>query len=520
MVMSGFLLSRRRFLATTSLALLPLPALAQALPPSRTSGVAVPPEQVGQALDALDGIVGDVQQRSRVPGMAVAVVHKGETVYAKGFGVRGGEGDQTVTPDTVFQIASLSKSVSATVIARQVSRGVVSWDSRMRDLLPWFTLSDPAVTERLTIGDLYSHRSGLPGHAGDDLEDLGFDRQTVLERLRMHALAPFRTSYAYTNFGLTAAAEAVAQASGASWSDLVDEALLQPLGMTRTSARFADFMAHENRAIPHAKSGDGFAALYQRQPDAQSPAGGFSSSVNDMAAWMKMVLADGGDLIAPDALQPAISPQSVSSRPATPDERASFYGYGFGVSTSPAGRVILSHSGAFLLGTATHFTLIPSLDIGIVVLSNAAPVGAVESIGASFADMVQMGEVSRDWFSAYEGMFAPFHDLVGVTANQTAPAAAAPPPKPAYCVGRYDHPYFGTVEVQQTETGLVLLAGPAPLSHPLMPWDGATMVFNVTNENAPAGSRSTATFAGGSDVAETLEIELFTHGGPARFTRL
>ena len=62
----------------------------------------------------------------------------------------------------------------------------------------------------VSVGDMFSHRSGLPDHAGDMLEDLGYDRRYVLDRLRELPLDPFRISYAYTNFGLTAAAEAVA----------------------------------------------------------------------------------------------------------------------------------------------------------------------------------------------------------------------------------------------------------------------------------------------------------------------
>ncbi|MBB4122443.1 serine hydrolase domain-containing protein [Martelella radicis] len=523
--MSSFRLSRRRFLASASLAsaslaILPSQALSEMLPPSRTAGVAVPPGQIEKAIAALDGIVDDIKARSGVPGIAVAVVHGGEMRYAKGFGARGEDG-APVTPDTVFQLASLSKSVGATVVARQVSRNVVSWDSRMRDLLPWFSLSDAAVTERLTVGDLYSHRSGLPDHAGDDLEDLGFDRQTILERLRLQPLSPFRTSYAYTNFGLTAAAEAVAEASGTTWSALAEEAVFQPLGMADTSACYADFIARENRAVPYARTADGFAPLYQRQPDAQSPAGGISSSVNDMAKWMTLMLSDGGDLIRPEALQPAISPQSFSSRPRSPDERASFYGYGFGVGTDPTGRVILSHSGAFILGAATYFALIPSLDVGIVVLSNAAPVGAVEAIGASFADMVQTGEVRWDWYSGYQPLFAGFYAPLGETAGKAFPKAAAPAPAAGYCTGTYGHPYFGTVEVRETsDGGLVLLAGPGPKSFPLMPWDGSMMVFDISTENAPDGSRSAATFSGGGEQAEALEVELFVLNGPALFRRI
>ena len=143
----------------------------------------------------------------------------------------------------------------------------------MVDKLPWFALSDPAVTRVLTIGDLYSHRSGLPDHAGDKLEDLGYDRRFILERLRQLPLAPFRISYAYTNFGVTAAAEAVATAAGTSWEDLSEQVLYRPLGMASTSSRFADYEARADKALGHIRTGDGYRPLFRRDADAQSPAG-------------------------------------------------------------------------------------------------------------------------------------------------------------------------------------------------------------------------------------------------------
>jgi len=521
-------LSRRLFLGTTAsaLALFSFKSLAQALPPAQTSGVEVPPGQIDKSVNKLDGIVERVMREIGVPGLAVAVVHKGETVFAKGFGVRRIGEDAPITPETVFQLASVSKSVGSTVVASQVTRGIVSWESRMRDLLPWFTLSDPDVTERLTVGDLYSHRSGLPGHAGDDLEDLGFNRQTVLERLRLLPQRPFRISYAYTNFGMTAAAEAVARKAGTDWATLSEDALYRPLGMTKTSSRFADFMAAENRAVPHARDASGgYDALFQRMPDAQSPAGGVSSTITDMAAWMKMVLAmgrhDGAEIIAPKALLPAISPQAFSDQPRTPDSRPGFYGFGFNVGTEPSGRVRISHSGAFLMGTGTCFSLIPSLDLGIVVLTNAAPTGAAESIAAAFTDLAQLGRETRDWYSGYSRLFEPFYVIRGRTVGKSAPTGAAPPPPADVCVGRYANPYFGTVEIRKQDDGLVLAAGPKPLLFPLQPWDGPVMTFDFVNENAPIGSRSTLTFEGISNgPAQSLEVELFSEKEPSRFERI
>ena len=521
-------LTRRTLLGSSSaaaLGLLPFTNTARALSPARTPGVDVPPGQIEKAVGELDRIVANVMERSGVPGIAVAVVHGEKTLYAKGFGVRKIGTDEEITTDTVFQLASVSKSVGATVVATQVSNGIVSWDSRMRDLLPWFSLSDPHRSEKLTIGDLYSHRSGLPDHAGDDLEDLGFDRTTILERLRLLPLSPFRISYAYTNFGLTAAAEAVAAEAGTDWESLSAEMLYKPLGMTNTSSRFDDFISANNRAIPHTRTDNGFEALLQRNPDPESPAGGVSSTVDDLANWLKLILANGSfggkQVLTADALLPAISPQSISSRPHTPDARASFYGYGFGVGVGASGRVVISHSGAFLMGTGTNYSMIPSLDLGIVVLTNASPVGAAEAISASFNDLAQFGHETRDWYEGYSGIFESFFVKRGRTVGETRPGAPAAPLTADVCVGTYSNPYFGTIEITKDGENLLLAAGPKPQLYPLQPWDGGVMVFDFVTENAPIGSRSTLTFGDTANgVAQTAEVELFAENEPALFTRV
>ena len=368
-------------------AIAPMPSVADTSPP-QTAGVPIPDGQIDKAIASLDAIASDVMKRSGIPGMAIAVVRDGKTVYAKGFGVRKIGESQPIDADTVFQIASLSKSLAATVVAHQVGAGIVRWDTPLVAHLPWFKLIDPWVTQHVTIADMFSHRSGLPEHAGDDLEDLGYDRRTVLERLRLLPLHGFRDIYAYTNFGLTAAAECVAAASGKDWESLSEDVLYRPLGMTATSSRFADFERRPNRAFGHVKVGEGFQPKYQRLPDPQSPAGGISSSANDLARWMALVLQngkfEGRQIIPSDALLPAVTAEIISTHSSAVDARPSFYGYGFGVGITPAGRTMISHSGAFALGAGTHYAMIPSAGIGIVVLTNAAPSGSAEALGCVF----------------------------------------------------------------------------------------------------------------------------------------
>lgn len=128
---------------------------------------------------------------------------------------------------TVFHLASVSKSLSATVVAGIVGHrpaqrtAPLKWTDPVVKHLPSFALADPYVTEHVTLADVFSHESGLPDHAGDLLEDLGYDQAYVLHAPRLEPLDPFRAHYAYTNFGLTAAAEAAAAAAKRPWAETI-----------------------------------------------------------------------------------------------------------------------------------------------------------------------------------------------------------------------------------------------------------------------------------------------------------
>ena len=501
------------------------PASAQEMPPPpEVAGVPIPDGQIDRALGQLDALAAAIMQKSGIPGMAVAVVRDGRTVYAKGFGIRKVGAPETVDADTVFQIASLSKPVTATVVAREVAAGRVAWDTPVVKHLPWFRLKEPWVSSHVTIGDLLSHRSGLPDHAGDLLEDIGFNRRQVLERLRFLPLEPFRISYAYTNFGFTAGAEAVAVASGKDWATLSEDAVFKPLGMTSTSMRFADFEKRTNRAFGHVKTGDGFQAKLQRKPDAQAPAGGVSSSVNDLARWLAMLtqggMVDGRPFIDSKALLPAMSPQAFSSQPATFTARPGFYGYGFNVGVTPAGRMSFSHSGAFALGAGTNFVILPSAGVAIVVLTNAAPTGLAETLTAEFMDLVQFGKIERDWATPYAAAFAAISAPVGSLVGNARPATPKPAGNLADYAGSYANDYFGAAQVFRRGDELVLRLGSNGLEYPLTHWDGNAFTFIPSGENAPDGSISLASFGEAAKGRfRSLTIEFLNADGLGRFRR-
>ncbi|WP_194408689.1 serine hydrolase [Microbacterium cremeum] len=486
--------------------------------PAADALATVTPEQVEVAIADLGDSVDEAMKATGTPGIAVGVVYRGEVVYAEGFGVRDiGTGD-AVDADTVFPLASVSKSLSATVVARAVDEGLVSWETPVAQHLEGFTLSDPYVGAHVTVADMFAHRSGLYEHAGDELEEIGYDRAAVLERLRYIPLEEFRTVYHYGNFDITAAAESVAIAAGEEWADLAERLVFAPLGMDSTSFRFADLDARDNRAVGHVlRDGEWIVSPQQRQPDAQSPAGGASSNVTDLTTWLRVVLAsgvhDGDRFVSPEALLPAVSPEMPTGVPDPFGSRSGFYGYGFNVGTTAGGLVDVNHSGAFALGAGTVFKMLPAAQLGIVVLSNGAANGVPEAIATRFADIAQFGRERRDWLALYRGVFdevmAPFGELVG----EEPPVDAAPAGELAAYAGEYENEYFGPARVSVEGETLVLGVGPTG-SWPLEHWSGDEFVFRPEGENGTPGTVSRATFDG-----DTLVLEYFDQHDLGTFRR-
>jgi len=483
--------------------------------------------QVAIAVDQLPELARGILAKTGVPGMSIALVIGDSVVYAGGFGVRELGKPEVVDADTVFQLASVSKSLASTVVAAVVGDDQLAWNARLADIAPDFALADAWPTEQVTLADLFAHRSGLPDDAGDLLEDLGFGATEIIHRLRYLTPAySFRAGYDYTNFGPSAAAYAVAAATGMAWPDLCTQRLYQPLGMTHTSSRFADYMTQAIRAIPHVQVDNQWRVTpHQRDPDAQAPAGGVSSTARDLAQWVRLQLAarvfDGTRVIATDALSPTHIPQSVSQPSQDPaTQRAGFYGLGFNVSYTDAGLVQWSHSGAFASGAATALYLLPALNVGVLALTNGAPVGAPEALYLSVLDLIQQGTLSRDWIALLVPLFAE----LGVAEYGTELLAGGPTitgeaGADAAYLGTYGNDFYGHVDVGVAGGDLVLRLGPKPLTFALTHLGRDTFTWQPEGENA--GGRSALVFSLGADGKATgFTDDYLGSGGPGTLARI
>lgn len=457
--------------------------------------------------------------RSGVPGMALAVVQDDRVVLELVLGTREAGRELPVTRDTVFQLASVSKGFAAALVAALVGDGTVGWDDAIIEHYPGFRLMDGAATLALSLRDGLAQRAGLYHHAGDELEAFGYGRAEIVRRLRfLPPEAPFRTTFAYQNYVLTAAADAAARAAGMPFEELIEARLFRPLGMATASARHADFAARLDRAVPHRRAAPG--AALQPGPaldaDQSAPAAGLSASLADIEAWLRFQLAQGRfggrTVVDPEALAETQRPQTLIGLQPPPGP-AVFYGLGWFVLRYPE-LTALFHDGAFEEGANTIVTLIPERGIGMAVLTNALPVGLATVLSDRLIDTVRGSGDGGDGFDAVHAAVEAAIAEAFTPAAPPAPAGAGPMGPLDRYAGSYENPYYGRIAVAASEGGLAMRLGRAASLRRLRPHDGDVLVDTVSDRFA--------TFAAGPDgrAAALILQPRFAQQPDAIFTRV
>jgi CubicO group peptidase (beta-lactamase class C family) len=486
---------------------------------------AAPPVYPGTADPAgtaakLDAFAAETFAKSGVPGMAVAVVKDDKVVYMRCFGVRNVTTKEPVDPDTRFQLASISKSFTTASIASLVGKGELSWDQPVSALYPGFRLKDSWVTEHTTIRDLLMHRTGLPEYGSDDLQEIGYNRSEMIQRIRfINLTGEFRSSYAYSNIGITTAAEAAARTAGMSWEDLVAERVFAPVGMRNTSVRFDDFLAASHAdtyPMNNGKTGD--AAV---DSDAEnSPAGGVTSTLNDMVRYARFQLndgsIDGSQVIAADAIMETHKPQNIMKY-----LNGTIVAYGLGWEViSEDGVVRVEHGGDLTSGVSTYITLYPKEKMAIIVLTNGFPDGHVlkKAVSKSWEDLYYRGKFTKDWYTQFSSdlkaaLQAPGSVLNPFRAMPDAPADAKPPRSLDAYTGTYTQDYYGDLRIEKGHGNLRVWAGHLTEPYTLVPYDGDMFREPVRN--------TSVRFAIGSEGrADSVTLGMFEYPGRSgRFVR-
>jgi len=294
--------------------------------------------------------------------------------------------------------------------------------------------------------------------------------------------------------------------------------------MTSTSSRYADFVARTNKALGHVRVDGKWVQKFKRDPDAQSPAGGVSSSVNDLTKWMRLQLANGKfggkQIVDEKALTETHHPHILTGfSPFT--GLPGFYGLGWNVSYDQEGRLHLSHSGAFALGAATHVNLVPGEQLGIVVLTNGYPLGIAEALGTTFLDTALYGKPTQDWLVLFKQRFSnpsAIGTVLGFDYSKS-PASPSPALKNSAYLGSYRNDFFGEISIVEKEGGLAIIQGPKKMTFAMKHYDRDTFTYETEGENAVG--RSGITFTIGPDGKATqVLVENLNVRGEGAFKRV
>ncbi len=412
------------------------------------------------AKDLLEGFAAeaaDSLKKFDVPGMAIAIVKGKEIIFAKGFGYRDVEKQLSVTPDTLFAIGSSTKAFTTFTLGTLVDEGKLEWDKPVRTYIPWLKLYDPMTTERLSVRDLVTHRSGLPRHDLIWYNNYEASRESFVRRLAyLEPSADLRTRYQYNNLMFLTAGYLTEVITGKTWEEAARARALQPLGMTRTNFSISDSQKDNDSAQPYAKRDDKVVKIPFRNISNIGPAGSINSSVNEMARWVTVHLNGGkyGEKKLAEAatVNEMHLPQMATGAPGErPDISSTDYALGWMVDTY-RGHQRVQHGGN-IDGFSANVVLFPKDGVGIVVLTNLNGTPLRDLITRVIADRLFKLE-KVEWLAAAAANRARSEAAAkeGEKKKEAARIAGTQPAhKLADYAGEYEHPGYGVLKVALRE---------------------------------------------------------------------
>jgi CubicO group peptidase (beta-lactamase class C family) len=403
----------------------------------------------------LEQLVAEAMDEWKVPGLAVAVVQDGEVAFLKAYGLRDVEAGLTATTDTRFQIASVTKSFTATGLALLMDERRLDWTKPVREYLPEFRLHDAVASDRVTVRDLLCHHSGLPRH---DWIWLPGDRSPAQMLAAMRYLEPsddIRNSFQYSNLGYLVASMVTERVGGQSWSDFIRARLADPLQMDMTFAA-EDLALAADAAVPYAMDGE-IRLRSKLWPMRATAAGGICTSIASLAAWLRLHLGKGEfkgrRLLSPAVMAELQVPRVHVGASQFPENSDVHYGLGLR-SHRYRGERVVWHGGGWI-GTFALMAMLPDRGVGVAVLTNSSM--APEVLANHVFDRV-CGREPIAWLDRFRERRRTV--AAELDADRRAPQPVLRPiTRPsrdlADYAGDYDHPGYGRITITEVEGRLI-----------------------------------------------------------------
>lgn len=471
--------------------------------------------------DDFDEYVRQAVEEWEVPGLAVAVIHGDEVLFARGYGVRDLDAPGAVDERTLFAIGSTTKAMTAAALAMLADDGVLTLDDPVTDHLPWFALHDAYANRDVRVRDLLTHNAGL-GNADFLWYEQDRSTEEIVKALRwVEPAYPLRAGFIYQNIMYAAAGEVIEAASGLSWSDFIRSRILEPLEMDGTVTTLEETLALENVAQPHYTIDGVVERIENASVDPVAAAGSIWSSVQDMSKWMAFLLAggttpDGDRLISEARFGELFEPHSFVGLdffyPTARLTRPRWRTYGLGwFQADYEGRPVDFHTGS-IDGMVAIAGMIRGEQVGVYVLGNRDHAEVRHALMYRVFDLFD-DEQPRDWSRELQTLYGEIEEA-GREAAEAARARRVADTEPSLSLGQYagvyHDPLFGRVEVTLRDGALRLSYG--RLQGPLDHWHFDT--FQVAWETRWRGGAPVRFEIGAAGTIDALFL------GASRFARV
>jgi CubicO group peptidase (beta-lactamase class C family) len=240
----------------------------------------------------VDSIVDLIQSKWNAPGIAIGIVKDGKILYKNGYGYKDLQKKELVTSNTLFPIASSTKSFTTTGIGLLVDEGKIDWNIPVANYLPYFQLSDTLANNNSTFIDILCHRTGLPGHEIMQIAIAKqYDRREIVKRLKyLQFSESFRTRWQYQNQMYQTASVITEVISGMKWEDFIRERLFEPIDMGSTIFAGPELMQNNDKVATrysYTPAGE----IIPAEPilafmQEVSGSGSIYSNVDDLCNWL------------------------------------------------------------------------------------------------------------------------------------------------------------------------------------------------------------------------------------------
>lgn len=306
-----------------------------------------------------------------VKGLAVTVIQDGKVLAEVAYGEA--SSNKAMTPMTLTNIASCSKAFTAAAVALLVEDNKLGWDDKVTKHLPEFRLSDPWITEHMTIRDLLCHRCGLVTFAGDLLwYGTEYSDDEVIKRMaKLPIKQRFREQFGYQNLMYLVAGKIIERKTGQTWSQFITKRFLEPLQMRNSRPEAQSLPEDAEKALPHI---DG-EVIADHPFHACKPAASMYSSVHELSNWLRMLMANGNfegtQVLAPASLAEMWRPHTNAARAPSGTRVDDFRSYGLGWFLSlERGEKVVEHDGG-MPGFLSKVSLLPAEGFAFALLNNS-----------------------------------------------------------------------------------------------------------------------------------------------------